>query len=98
MTPIAKSIEETEESLIDSVLRGSPSQPEATKSPATSPNAATTIEKPEPTRKVHDIFAELKAKHEREEEERRQQEEAARKKLLEDSGDESDDDLTSLLV
>lgn len=92
-TPISKSIEETEESLIDSALRGSFSQPEAT-----SPNLALTSKKTEPTRKAHDIFAELFAKHEREEKERRQQEEAARKKMLDDSGDESDDDLTSLLV
>ena len=97
MTPVAKSIEETEESLIESVLRGSSTQPEALKSATTSPDMATQRKTPE-TRRPHDIFAELKAKHKREEEERRQQEEAARKKMLEDSGDESDDDLTSLLV
>lgn len=104
-TPIAKSIEETDESLIDSVLRGSPSQtvePSTVKqSPTSSPDVTTSnrTKTDAASKKALDIFADLKAKHEKEEQEKREEEEAARKKMLEDSeGDESDDDLTSLLV
>jgi hypothetical protein len=99
-TPIAKSVEEIDESLIDSALRAASQIPDASTSNQSLASPETSSRPAEvASRKGPDIFAELKAKHEREEAEKREKEEAARKKMLEDSeGDESDDDLTSLLV
>lgn len=104
-TPISKSVEEAEESLIDSALQNSPTQSgEIATSPRTE-TATKSHETPESgkpdvaSRKALDIFAELKAKHDQEELEKREREDAARQKVLADSdGDESEDDLTSLLV
>lgn len=108
-TPISKSVEETEECLIDSELQNSPTQSgENATSPridasTTDPHQTPESGKPDKpdfaSRKALDIFAELKAKHDQEELEKRQREEAARKKMLADSDEgESEDDLTSLLV
>jgi hypothetical protein len=105
-TPVSKSVEEAEESLIDTALQNSPSQRAGDRtSPRTDAMDTDTHETPVSSKpdmgskKALDIFAELKAKHDQEELEKRQKEEAARNKILADSDEgESDDDLTSLLV
>ncbi|KAJ9091873.1 hypothetical protein QFC21_007071 [Naganishia friedmannii] len=111
--PVTKSIDEAEESLIDQVLQGSPSNNLSTDDASraiTSPNSDLDIvtdstrtvkanDGGSGNKKALDMFAILKAKHEQEVEEKRKREEEVRKKLLEGDSDDddSDDNLTSML-
>lgn len=111
--PVAKSIDDADETLIDNVLQGSPSVNLSTDDASrtiTSPNSDLDVAA-DSTRtakanngfsgnqKALDMFAQLKAKHEQEEEEKRKKEEEARKKVLEEGSgdDDSDEDFTTLL-
>ncbi|KAJ9115975.1 hypothetical protein QFC22_005118 [Naganishia vaughanmartiniae] len=104
--PATTSIEDTDETLIDQVLQGSPSinlstddasrtitSPNSDSDAATDSKRAANVSKGGVgNQKALDMFAQLQAKHEQEEEEKRKRDEEVRKKMLKDDSDDDDDD------